>query len=106
MRASSQCPKCQGSDVARARKEECRTPGAPQVFASRKCLDCGQVWEPAVSRGWLLVGGVVGLFLLGVGVSLIWARRGFSGMTAVVMGVGELVGCIERWQAKYRSQTP
>ena len=88
------------SNVARPRKEEWRTPGAFQVFASRKCLDCGQVWESAASRGWLLVGIVIGLFFLGVGVSLIWARRGFGGMTAVVLGVGALLGCIERWWAK------
>jgi len=100
MSSTSQCPKCKSLKVVRARSEEWKEPFTFQVFASRKCLDCGEIWEPAASR-WLFACGVVaGLFFLGMGVVLFGEGNSFSGTTCVVLGGGTIIGCIKRWRAK------
>jgi len=100
MSTAPQCPKCKSLKVVRAKSEEWKKPFAFQVFASRKCLDCGEIWEPAASRWLLACGVVVGLFFLIMGVVFLWEGNNFSGTTCVVLGGGAVIGCIQRWRAK------
>ncbi len=67
------CPKCGSS-----RHRKTNSEASFQVLASRRCRDCGHVWEPPAPR-WLL--------WVGLGIGTIWIALG-----AFMIGQGALGG--------------
>ena len=94
------CPACGSINTRMAERKEWRTPFTFQAVASRKCQDCGQIWEPAVVRWVLVLGAVLGLGFFGGGVVLLAGGEFAAGATGLLVGAATVAGCMQRWRRK------
>jgi len=98
MTSARTCPLCQSFNTQRAKNSELPESTRLQVIASRRCRDCGHVWEPVASVWHLALGIFIGAAFTALGVVIIvQSHDTFGGTTAVALGSLTVAGCLRRW---------
>lgn len=100
------CPLCQSSNTRRAKNSELPEATRFQVIASRRCRDCGHVWEPEASVWQLALGIFIGAVFTVLGVVfIVQSYDTFGGTTAVALGSLTVAGCLRRWATRRSHRT-